>query len=195
MLISNLPSRIGQALALHGGWGIFALSFLDSSLLSFPLVNDLLLIHLSIQFPLRMPVFVLASIAGSVAGAFVIYAIGYGGRKLASRRWPEEKRGDAERWIGRNAFVSILVVSLLPPPLPFKIFVATAGALRVNRLKFGAALLVGRGLRFAAEGWMAVHYGARAEAYLKGNAVWVSVTAAVLVAVTALVFRQMRKKP
>jgi membrane protein DedA with SNARE-associated domain len=81
----------------------------------------------------------------------------------------------------------MLVMALLPPPAPLKIFVLAAGALRMNALHFGAALLVGRSLRFAAEAWLGARYGAQAEAYLKKNLTWASlVSILVVVALTFL---------
>ena len=75
----------------------------------------------------------------------------------------------AQRWLERNDFVAVLVASLLPPPAPLKVFILTAGLLRVNAVHFGLALLVGRGLRFAAEAWLGARYGVQAEDYLRHN--------------------------
>jgi membrane protein DedA with SNARE-associated domain len=81
----------------------------------------------------------------------------------------------------------MLVMALLPPPAPLKIFVFAAGALRMNALRFGAALLVGRSLRFAAEAWLGAHYGTQAEAYLKKNLTWASLmTILVVIGLTLL---------
>jgi uncharacterized membrane protein YdjX (TVP38/TMEM64 family) len=81
----------------------------------------------------------------------------------------------------RNDFVAMLIAALLPPPAPLKIFVIAAGALRTNALRFGAALLVGRSLRFAAEAWLGARYGAEAEAYLRKNLTWASLVTILLV--------------
>jgi len=59
----------------------------------------------------------------------------------------------------------------------------------MNMVNFGAALLVGRSLRFAAIAWLGAHYGAEAEAYLKKNLTWASVVTIVLVIALALIFR------
>lgn len=191
--LKSLSARLGGALVLYGAWGLFAFSFLDSSILAFPLVNDLLLIHLSSQFPVRTPIYVLACTAGSLAGAFVLYGLGYGGGKFLARKFSPEKTTRARRWIERNDFVAVLVVSLLPPPAPFKLFLVTAGALRVSAARFGAALLVGRGLRFAAEGALGARYGAQAETYLKQNVGWISLAAAALVVGAVIGRRRLSK--
>lgn len=192
-IFKSLSGKLGRILVLYGGWGLFAISFLDSSVLSFPLVNDLLLIHLSSQLPGRMALYVLQTTLGSVLGAYVVYAIGYGGARFLSRKFGADSMARARRWIERNDFMTVLVASLLPPPAPFKLFMLAAGGARVSPVMFGAALLVGRGLRFAAEGLLAVRYGARAEAYLKANLGWASLAVVAVLVTLALVRRRVRK--
>lgn len=43
-MLKSLSAKLGHFLLLYGGWGLFAMSFLDSSLVPFPGVNDLALI-------------------------------------------------------------------------------------------------------------------------------------------------------
>ena len=47
----------------------------------------------------------------------------------------------------------------MPPPTPFKLFVATAGLLHLPYRKFLLALLIGRAVRYTGEGWLAARYG------------------------------------
>ena len=185
---NSLSSRIGHALALYGG-GLFFLSFLDSSFIPFPGINDIALIVLASKHPARSPFYALLSTLGSLLGCFVMYGIARGGGRLASGKRSSTKRNRARRWLEQNEFVSMLVMALLPPPAPLKFFVIAAGALRMNMVNFGAALLVGRSLRFAAIAWLGAHYGAEAEAYLKKNLTWASLITIVLVIALALIFR------
>ena len=190
----TLSAKLGRHLILYGGWGLFAISFLDSTFIPFPLVNDLLLMHLSIKSPGATPFYVLGCTAGSVLGAYVLYALGAGGGKFL-QRFSAEKIGSAEHWLARNDLVAVLVVSLLPAPAPFKLFLVSAGALRINRFRYGLALVVGRGARFAAEGWLAALYGKRAEAFLKTNLGWVSLIAAMVVIAATVVSRNLARRP
>jgi len=188
----SLGAKLGHHLVLYGGWGLFAISFLDSTFIPFPLVNDLLLMHLSTRSPGAMPLYVLACTAGSVFGAYVLYGLGAGGGKFLQRHFSADKMGRAEQWLSRNDFVSVLVISLMPAPAPFKLFLVSAGALRMNRLRYGAALVVGRGARFAAEGWLAMLYGARAEVYLRDNLGKASLIAALVIVLLTVVSRALR---
>lgn len=190
--LKSLTSWLGRVLALYGGLGLVGISFLDSSFMPMPAVNDLLLIHLSIKFPNRMPFYALDATLGSILGGYVLYALGYGGRAMAARRSRPDKSGRVRRWVERNDFVALLVASLLPPPAPFKAFLVTAGAMRINLFRFGLALLVGRGVRFLLEGWLAARYGPAAEAYLRANIVWGSLVSVALVIVFSLLYRRLR---
>ena len=167
--LKSWASKLGAVLAVYGGWGLAAIASLDSSFVPMPAVNDLLLIHLSAGTPFRMPLYVLTATIGSVLGAFVMFSIGFGGRHAIRRGRAAEGSERVRRWLEKNDFLSLLVASLLPPPAPFKIFLVAAGAMRVRPWRFGLALLVGRGLRFGIEGFLAVRYGEEAENYLKSH--------------------------
>ena len=193
--LKSLCLKLGHVLALYGGVGLFALSFLDSSFVPFPGINDLGLIVLASQRPARAPFYALMSTLGSLLGCYVIYGIARGAEKLAEGRSTSTKgtsvlptKGTSvRRWLERNDFVAMLVMSLLPPPAPLKISVLTAGALRMNALHFGLALLLGRSLRFAAEAWLGARYGAQGEAYIKKNLGWASlVTILIIIGLTLL---------
>jgi membrane protein YqaA with SNARE-associated domain len=179
-LLKSLSLKLGHVLALYGGVGLFAMSFLDSSFVPFPGVNDLALIVLASQRPARAPFYAFMSIAGSLLGCYVLYGIARSGGRLAGGKSSSTK-GRARSWLERNDLVAMLVMSLLPPPAPLKIFVISAGALRMNALRFVVALLLGRSLRFGAEAWLGARYGAQGEAYLKANLGWVSLLAILIV--------------
>jgi membrane protein YqaA with SNARE-associated domain len=185
---NSLSSRLGHLLALFSG-GLFVLSFLDSSFIPFPGLNDLALIVLASKHPAHAPFYALLSTLGSILGCYVMYGIARGGGRLAGARPASNKGHRARRWLERNDFVAMLAMCLLPPPAPLKIFVFAAGALRMNALRFGAALLVGRSLRFAAEAWLGARYGGEAEAYLKKNLTWASLVTILVVIVLTLLYR------
>lgn len=167
------------------------MSFLDSSFVPFPTANDALLIYLSSQKPHQAWLYAALATAGSLAGAYVLYGLARGGKRLI--KVPAKKIERAERWLRGNAFASMLVIALLPPPAPFKVFLLAAGFLQVNALSFGLGLLVGRGLRFAIEAWFGAVYGTEAEAYLKANLHWISLSLAALVLLLILARRVLRR--
>ncbi len=64
----HLPLWLQGIVASTGGLGLFLIAFLDSSILTFPIINDLLLIDLSIHYPARMPYYAGMATLGSVEG-------------------------------------------------------------------------------------------------------------------------------
>lgn len=187
----SLATKLGGALALYGGWGLFAMSFLDSSFVPLPVFNDLALMVMAGQHPRRAVLYALLSTAGSVLGIFAIFGLARGGARFLWRKSTPGAVARAERWLKQNDFVALLVASLLPPPAPMKVIVLTAGVLQVDALRFGAAMLVGRGLRFGVEAWLGARYGGRAEAYLQQNLGWVSWLAVILILGVVVLYRRL----
>jgi undecaprenyl-diphosphatase len=193
-MLKSLSVKLGHVLVLYGGWGLFAMSFLDSSLIPFPVVNDLALIVMASQRPAWWPLYALASTLGSVCGAYLLYGIACSGGRFFWRTTTPHAIAHARRWLERNDFVAVLVASILPPPAPYKVFVLTAGLLRVNALHFGLALLVGRGLRFVADAWLGAHYGVQAQDYLRHNLGWASLAIVIVVVGLTLLQRWWSRK-
>ncbi len=151
-----------------GGVGLFIIAALDSSFLSFPQVNDLLIIFLSTRRPGLMPYYAFMTTAGSMLGCFVLFALAYRGGEVFLRKrvsGPRVERGLA--LYQRHGLLAVVVPALLPPPMPFKLFVLLAGAARVSPWKFGGAVAIGRGIRYFGQGYLAVLYGERAVALVQ----------------------------
>src|SRR4249920_2724683 len=85
-----------QALALAlGGPGLFIIAFLDSSFLSLPEINDLLLIWMVTQHKTRMIYYASCATLGSVTGCLVLYYVGRKGDEWISRRVSPARRARA----------------------------------------------------------------------------------------------------
>jgi membrane protein YqaA with SNARE-associated domain len=197
-LALSLDSWKKKIVAFAGGLGapgLFLISFLDSSVLSFPIINDLLLVELSIQHHERMPLYALMAASGSVLGCVLLYYLArLGGEAYFHRR--AGKRAHAIRhWVERNGFAGILVAALLPPPTPFKIFVFAAGAFEAPVLAFTAAITLARLARYFLVGFLAVRYGDNALPYLKEHWLLVGMLAIVLVAVSYGLSRVILRHP
>jgi membrane protein YqaA with SNARE-associated domain len=137
------------------------LAFLDSSVLSFPFVPDAMVIDLSVQRPGRMIVYVTLATLGSLAGCMWLYLLAKKGGEAYFRKHAGVHAERTKRWVDRNAFMTMFISSILPPPLPlFKIVVLADGVFQARFTTFAAALLLGRAVRYFAEGILAVRYGA-----------------------------------
>lgn len=162
----RVPGWVVKAIAFSGGLSLFALSFLDSILLPLPSLNDLLLIDLSIQSPLRMPYYAALATLGSLAGSVLLYFLARKGEEAAFHKKAGSQAPQIRRWIERNGFLTLVIAALLPPPTPFKLFVLAAGVFGMPFRGFLAAMSIARAIRFFAEGYLAVRYGAEATHFL-----------------------------
>jgi membrane protein YqaA with SNARE-associated domain len=178
-----------------GGVGLFIIAALDSSFLSFPQVNDLLVMFLSIRSPARMPYYATMTVLGSLLGCFALYLVARrGGESFLRRRFsgPRVNRGLA--LYERHGLLAVVVPSLLPPPIPFKLFVLLAGAARVSPLRFGAAVALGRSIRYFGQGYLAVLYGERAIALARENTAVVGVGLAALALAAGITYYLWRRR-
>jgi len=145
-----------------GGLGLFIIATLDSSFLSLPEVNDVLVIYLSTRHPERMPYYAGMTTLGSLAGCLVLYTLGRkGGEVFLRRRFSPERVERGMRLYQRWGLLAVVVPSLLPPPTPFKIFVLMAGAAAVAPWRFALAVILGRGTRYFGQAYLAMRYGER----------------------------------
>ncbi len=161
--IVHVPIYIaGPAMILIGA--------LDSSLLSLPEINDYLVVARCFTHPRAVFFFPMFAATGSVLGCLLLYTIlKRGGLAVLHRRFKLEHIQRVERAYARFGILALAVPALLPPPMPFKIFVATAGALQFPRRKFLLTILIARSLRYYTEGILAVFYGKRVLRFLRDN--------------------------
>jgi membrane protein YqaA with SNARE-associated domain len=179
-----------------GGPGLFVIAFLDSSFLSFPQANDLLVIWMVLQDKPWMPYYAAMATLGSLAGCLTLHHLAAkGGEAFLQTRVAGRHLEGARGAIRRHGMAAVFVVSLMPPPAPFKLFVLLSGVAGVPRAKFAAAVFVGRGLRYFGQGILAVWYGDQAIEFLRAHGRGVSLAvaaAAVLAAVCSIWWRRRR---
>ena len=165
----KLPLWLAALVAQMGGGGLFVATFLDSSILTLPFIADALVIELSIQRPARMPYYCAMAALGSLAGCIWIYLLAKKGGEAFFHRRAGKRAKTVKRWVQGNAFLSVFIPGILPPPFPFKIFVLPEGVFQVPLKTFVLALLCGRGLRYFLEGILAVRYGNAALPFLMAH--------------------------
>jgi len=158
---------------------------LDSSLLSLPEINDYLVVGRCFKDHTAVFYFPLFAATGSVVGCSLLYTIvRRGGQAVLRKRFNLQSIKRVEQAYERFGFLAIGIPAILPPPLPFKIFVATAGALEYPRWKFLLTVMIARSLRYYIEGILAVYYGRRVLLFMKDNGlVIISIVATVLLIV------------
>ena len=167
---------------------------LDSSLLSLPEINDYLVIARCFTHPRAVVFFPLFASTGSMLGCLLLYTIlQRGGLAVLHRRFKLEHIQRVERAYARFGILALAIPALLPPPMPFKIFVATAGALQFPRRRFLITILVARSVRYYTEGILAVYYGRRVLVFLQDNGLMI-VTAVFALCLAALAIYLLSNK-
>ncbi len=132
----------------HATWSLFGISFAESSF--FPIPPDALLAPLCLGNRSRSFWFAAVTTVGSVMGAFLGYAIGYGAINLAlmipgiSAASIETLKSEFEVRGQWYVFVAALT------PIPFKLLTITAGSAKMGLAVFTIACLIGRATRFFA---------------------------------------------
>ncbi|MGH9766880.1 MAG: YqaA family protein [Blastocatellia bacterium] len=131
---------------------------LDSSLLSLPEVNDYITAARVAHNPSEVYYFPLFPAIGSLIGCLALYRIAQRGEQFVSKRF-HPKHLDRVKEIYRKWGVFALVIpALLPPPMPFKIFVVAAGALNYPAARFATVILIARMARSYFWGWVAFFF-------------------------------------
>jgi len=179
-----------------GGVGLFIMAALDSSFLSFPQVNDIIIVYLSTKTPALMTYYAGMSTAGSLLGATALYALGRrGGGTFLRQRFKADLVDRLLRLYARFGLLTLLVMALLPPPTPFKLLVLLAGTSGLAPWRFLLAVGLGRGVRYFGTGYLAVLYGEQALDLLQqyGTQTAIALAVSVLVAGVGLyVWRRTR---
>jgi len=177
-----------------GAPGLLLISFLDSSVLTFPVINDLLLIELSMQHPARMPLYALMAALGSVLGCVLLYFIARKGGEALFHSKAGKHAHAIQHWVEQNGFVGMLIAALLPPPTPFKIFVIAAGVFEVPLFSYTSAITIARLFRYFGIGYLAIRYGADALPYLMHHKLQVTAVVISLVIVSYVLSRVVLRR-
>ena len=144
-----------------GAIGLALVSFLDGWVIPLPIPGstDFLLLLLVVRHGnpwLLTPI----TLAAAVVGGFLTWRIGKAGGENAIKHFvPRRILRPVERWVKSNGFVTVLVATILPPPVPLMPITLAAGALSVPRGRFLTAFTIGRGIRYSIVAWLAAHYG------------------------------------
>lgn len=129
-------------LAGYGYFGIFLINLLGSATIIIPAPS---LVATFVGGSIFNPLLVgLVSGLGASIGELTGYLAGYGGR-VAITDHKHFKR--IERWMGKNGFVTILILALIPNPI-FDLSGIFAGATGYPVKRFFTAVLIGKTVRF-----------------------------------------------
>jgi membrane protein YqaA with SNARE-associated domain len=157
-ILAKYTGWVLRVLAPLGIWGVFAIAFADSALLGMP-VDAIVAVYVYQNHRLLLFYVLMASL-GSVIGSIPLYIIGYlGGEKVLRKRISEERFLRIHRSFEEHEFWALMFPAMLPPPMPFKIFVLGAAVFEMRFRDFVAAMFAGRFVRFLVLSLLTLWFG------------------------------------
>jgi membrane protein YqaA with SNARE-associated domain len=146
-ILARYTAWILGLLKVLGIWGPFVIAFADSALLGMPV--DFVVARYVYLDHARLLVYVAMASLGSALGSIPLYIVGYlGGEKVLRKRISEERFLKIHRSFEQHEFWTLMFPGMLPPPMPFKIFVLGAAVFEMRFRDFLVAIFLGRFVRF-----------------------------------------------
>ena len=157
-LVAKWIHRVAAVLGPLGVWGVMGFAFIDAAMFGMPI--DAIVCGYAYAKPSHLLLYSLGAAVGSAVGSLVVYSIGYkGGEVMLKKRMGEARFNRITASFEKREFLLLTVISILPPPTPFKLFVLAAGMVEMRPFRFLSAILLGRFTRFTIESILVVRYG------------------------------------
>ncbi len=157
-ILASYTKYIQALLIPLGPWGILLIAFVDAAFLGIPM--DPLVAYFVYQRPGLFWLYTLMGAAGSALGSVVVYYIGRKSEEmLLEKRIPKQTLQRIRGAFERHEFLALMVPAMLPPPTPFKLFVLTAGGLKMRLDHFLLAIFTGRTIRFTVLSVLTIFFG------------------------------------
>jgi membrane protein YqaA with SNARE-associated domain len=157
-ILARYTAWILGLMKVLGLWGPFVIAFADSALLGMPV--DFIVATYVYQDRSRLLLYVAMASLGSALGSIPLYIIGYvGGEKVLRKRISEERFLKIHRSFEEHEFWALMFPGMLPPPMPFKIFVLGASVFEMRFRDFLVAIFLGRFVRFGVLSLLVLWFG------------------------------------
>jgi membrane protein DedA with SNARE-associated domain len=177
--------HLRDVLISWGPAGIFLFAAIDGAGVPNPGGTDLLLIAVTIAQPSTMLLAAGLAVLGALVGSIIFYEIFSRGGEHLLRRYTSTGSGLRLRaWFLRYGLITVFIPALLPIPiLPFKIFAASASAMRVGRIRFLLVILAARIPRYFGLAYLGATLGEQSWPWVQAH-LWVFGIIAIALAVT-----------
>ena len=169
-MLQDLGERLVQTATSLGPPGLFLVALADSAFVPLPQGVDALIIAQSIAAPSTAYLGAALAVLGSLIGSLILYTMARRvGRAMLEKK---AKAGGIERMrhqIEKYDALVLLFPTIIPLPLPMKLFVIGAGVFQMNMARFIAVILLARCVRYFGEAFVALRYGEQTTTFLKEN--------------------------
>jgi membrane protein YqaA with SNARE-associated domain len=130
-------------------WALFAIAFIESSF--FPIPPDVLLIAITVSDQKKWLRAATVCTLGSVCGAFLGYAIGWGlyesiGKLIVETYHMQPMMDLVGKKYAENAFLTVFTAAFTP--IPYKVITIGAGLFKIPLVTLAVASAIGRAARF-----------------------------------------------
>jgi membrane protein YqaA with SNARE-associated domain len=157
-IVSRYTAFLWALLKPLGAWGVLAIAALDGAFFGLPM--DAVVAGYVYQDRPRFLLYAFMASVGSALGSIVIYVIGYkGGEELLRKRISPERFEKIHAAFDKHPFWSLMFPAMLPPPMPFKLFVLAAAVSEMGFARFLLAIFSGRMVRFLLLGLLTIKFG------------------------------------
>ena len=164
--------HLRDVLVSFGPVGLLILATLENAGPPTPGGTDFVLLFLAAARPNDAMLYAGLAILGSLIGAAIFFEVmRRGGEKLLTRYTSSGRGAGFREWSRRYGLITVFVSALVPLPiLPYKAFVACAGAMGVSRMRFMMVLVPARVVRFIGLAYLGQQLGEKgSEAWLKSH--------------------------
>ncbi len=188
--MKRIQEWLAGVAATLGPWGIFLVALGDSAFVPLPQGVDALLITQAIAAPSTAYLAAGLAVAGSLLGSLILYGVARrGGRLMLEKKASSTGIAKMQHQIEKYGALVLLLPTMIPLPLPMKLFVIAAGVFQMKVSRFIAVIVVARCVRYFGEAFVALRYGEQTTMFLKENTLLAVGLALALVAAFYLVHR------
>lgn len=152
--------------------GVFVIGLLDS--LGVPLVGgvDFTLLYVAAKMPHLAYLAATSATVGSVLGNWLLFrGAGYGVKRFVGDEAKNGRRQKFRLWFQRYGLLTVFIPAVTPfIPLPLKVFVISAAAVRTPLKNFLGVVVAARVIRYYGEAYLGIRLGGDARSFLTHNA-------------------------
>jgi membrane protein YqaA with SNARE-associated domain len=189
--MSDMIHEVEEWLLEYGLFGLFFVSFADSSF--FPIPPDVLLIPMGISNPDSVLWYALVTTIASVLGAILGWFIGKKlGRPVLTLIISEERIQTVESYFTQYGPMAILISAFTP--IPYKVFTIFAGISNVKLRVLVIWSIIGRGARFFLEAAIIMVLGSQAKTFIEENFSSATLLAGILLIGGYIFYLMIKKK-
>jgi membrane protein YqaA with SNARE-associated domain len=166
-------SLMAGLLGVLGPWAPFWIALTDSSFLPLAQAVDFMVVAQAVASPQQAYATAGMAVAGSTLGSFAAYlASCRGGRRTHARFVKPERSQKLQQSFEQQGVWPLIVQTMLPLPLPMRLWVIGAGVFGMQPFRFIGAVLFARTIRYFGLAFVTLTFGERVVLLLKERA-WV----------------------